>query len=228
MNLILSLLLLSMSSPNSLPERAALSPAVAQYLDARAKESDQISELRRQDLERLAQYIRTQRSAGQTPRLLFVCTHNSRRSHLAQVWARVTGGYLGIEVETHSAGTEATAFHKNAVAALERAGLTSAKAFGDLPGGPRYSLTYGAGLSVRDMYSKTIAQADVKAPFAAVMVCSDADKKCPFVPGANARVAIAYDDPKAADGTPDEAKAYDERCAQIAREMLYVMQRVVN
>jgi hypothetical protein len=40
--------------------------------------------------------------------------------------------------------------------------------------------------------------------------------------GAEARIAIPYDDPKAADGTEGEARAYDERCRQIAREMLWV------
>lgn len=39
--------------------------------------------------------------------------------------------------------------------------------------------------------------------------------------GADARIAIPYDDPKASDGTEHEAQTYDERCRQIAREKLY-------
>lgn len=206
----------------------ALSPAVQAYLTARAAETDQIDPLRRQDLDRLAAYIRSRRAAGAVPQLLFVCTHNSRRSHLAQVWAEVIGRQLGLPIVSHSAGTEATAFNPRAVAALERAGLVMSKAFSQLPGGPRYKAIYGEGLTLTDLHSKTLAQSGAVAPFAAVMVCSDADKRCPFVPGAEVRIAIAYEDPKAADGTPDEAATYDARCAQIARELHYALSRAAQ
>ena len=205
-----------------------VSPAVQVYLAARAAEADQIDTLRRQDLDRLAAYIRSRRAAGAVPELLFVCTHNSRRSQLAQVWAQVIGQQLGLPVSSYSAGTEATAFNPRAVAALERAGLVMSKADEQLPGGPRYKASYGDGLSVADLHSKTLAHAGAQAPFAAVMVCGDADKRCPFVPGAEVRIAIAYDDPKAADGTPDEAAVYDARCAQIARELLYALSRAAQ
>jgi hypothetical protein len=46
------------------------------------------------------------------------------------------------------------------------------------------------------------------------------------VPGALKRFATPYEDPKAFDGTPDEARMYDERCRQIARELLYVFSLV--
>jgi hypothetical protein len=46
------------------------------------------------------------------------------------------------------------------------------------------------------------------------------------VKGANFRVAIPYVDPKVSDGKPEEAATYDERCLQIATEMLWVMQAV--
>ena len=47
-----------------------------------------------------------------------------------------------------------------------------------------------------------------------------------MVLGAAERIAITYEDPKAFDGTDREAEAYDERCRQIAREMLYVFSLV--
>jgi arsenate reductase len=59
-----------------------------------------------------------------------------------------------------------------------------------------------------------------------MMCCSNADQACPTVLGADARFSLHYEDPKSADGTPREAQAYDERCAQIATEMLYLMSRV--
>ena len=68
--------------------------------------------------------------------------------------------------------------------------------------------------------------ANPSANFVAVMTCQSADEACPFVPGAQLRVALPYVDPEASDGTEREAAAYDERCAQIAREMLYLFSEV--
>jgi hypothetical protein len=62
--------------------------------------------------------------------------------------------------------------------------------------------------------------------FAAVMTCSHADASCPLVMGASVRVAIPYEDPKAADGTPEETALYDARSKQIATEMLFLFSRV--
>jgi arsenate reductase len=39
------------------------------------------------------------------------------------------------------------------------------------------------------------------------------------------RISLPYDDPKAADGTSEEAERYEERCLQIATEMMYVMEQ---
>src|SRR5690606_25102910 len=58
--------------------------------------------------------------------------------------------------------------------------------------------------------------------FAALMCCSDADVRCPVVSGAEKRFSLHYEDPKEADGTPDEATRYDERSLQITREMFFV------
>ena len=58
------------------------------------------------------------------------------------------------------------------------------------------------------------------------MTCSRADESCPVVMVADLRVGIPYDDPKAADGTPEESARYDERCKQIATEMFYLFSLV--
>jgi arsenate reductase (thioredoxin) len=62
--------------------------------------------------------------------------------------------------------------------------------------------------------------------FAAIMTCSQADKNCPFIPGASLRIAIPYDDPKDFDGTPQEEAKYDERTRQIAREIFYAFSQL--
>ncbi len=65
-----------------------------------------------------------------------------------------------------------------------------------------------------------------KSNFAAVMTCSQADAGCPFVPGAEKRIPITFEDPKAFDNTPQQVTKYTERSLQIATEMYYVFSQV--
>ena len=58
--------------------------------------------------------------------------------------------------------------------------------------------------------------------FIAVMVCSDADEACPFIPGAATRFSIPYQDPKAYDETKSESVEYDKSCLKIAAELFYL------
>jgi arsenate reductase (thioredoxin) len=58
------------------------------------------------------------------------------------------------------------------------------------------------------------------------MTCDEADQDCPFVKGAALRISLPYEDPKVADGTPEEAARYDARSRQIATEMLYLFSKV--
>ena len=62
--------------------------------------------------------------------------------------------------------------------------------------------------------------------FATVMTCSHADENCPIIPGAEARIPVRYEDPKAFDDTAEEAAQYDARSRQIAGEMFFVFSRV--
>jgi arsenate reductase (thioredoxin) len=208
---------------------AELGPGLAKYVVARTAEFDHIPADRRAKLDELAAYIRMQRDAGESVRLVFICTHNSRRSHMAQLWAAAAAATYGIvDVETFSGGTEATAFNPRAVAALERAGFeikTSAPA--DV--NPKYLVRLSPDSDALECFSKIYDQAPKPtSDFCAVMICSAADEACPSVPGATLRLAIPYDDPKVADGTPDEAATYDVRCAQIAREMLFAFSRAAG
>ncbi|MEO9872329.1 arsenate-mycothiol transferase ArsC [Ekhidna sp.] len=171
---------------------------------------------RKHILNELASYI----LQNENPKLNFICTHNSRRSHLSQVWAQVFAHYFGIEAATYSGGTEATAFHPNAVAALRRAGLEITDGEGI---NPKYTVEFAEGVKPMICFSKTFDDAiNPQKDFAAVMTCSEADSDCPFVHGASKRIKLFYEDPKVSDGTSDELKTYDKRCAQIASEMKYV------
>ncbi len=178
-------------------------------------------------LDQLVTFIRKAREEGKNARLNFICTHNSRRSHLGQLWAQTAAAHFGVAgVETYSGGTEATAFNPRAVAAIARAGFDV-----DNPGGenPRYRVRFAAEAEPQICFSKTYDDdANPKSDFAAVMTCTDADQNCPVVFGSSLRLSLPYDDPKSADGTREEAARYDERSAQIATEMLYVFERVAN
>jgi hypothetical protein len=131
-----------------------------------------------------------------------------------------------VPVKTFSGGTEHTAFNPRAIAALERAGFAIRQT---LAGGdnPRYQVRFvGDGPAV-EAFSKVYSESpNPSREFCAIMTCSQADEACPVVDGAAERIALTYDDPKASDGTPEEAATYDERCAQIAREMLFALSMV--
>ncbi len=201
-----------------------LYPALASYIAAITQEVEHIPGARKQALRRLAGYIQDKREAEEPVRLNFICTHNSRRSHISQIWAAAAAAYHGLEgVQCYSGGTEATAFNPRAVAAMQRAGFHI-----ENPGGPNphYLVSFAETAPVLECFSKTFDDPfNPRANFAAVMTCSDADANCPFIPGAT-RIPLTYEDPKVADDTPEETVRYDERVRQIGRELMYAMAQV--
>jgi arsenate reductase (thioredoxin) len=206
------------------PER--LNEKLRQYVAGRVGEFDSIPAERRDQLRKLASYIRDKVKADRPARLIFICTHNSRRSQMCQLWAASAAAYFGVpHVENFSGGTEVTAFNSRAVAALRRAG------FGiDDPAtaqNPRYRVRFQDAGPELECFSKVYRDAtNPRSDFCAVMTCSQADKQCPIVAAASERIALPFDDPKAFDGTPQETSKYDERCQQIARELLFVFSQV--
>ncbi|MGP1345650.1 MAG: arsenate reductase/protein-tyrosine-phosphatase family protein [Phycisphaerales bacterium] len=159
--------------------------------------------------------------------VLFICTHNSRRSHMAQLWTAAIADHLGLpRVRTWSGGTEATAFHPHAIGALRRAGFVIGSDSDDVPNAVQ-SVRWSDGSPPAACFSKVYDQPpNPGRGFVAVMVCDEADEACPIVHGARGRFSLPYADPKRADGTPYAERVYDERCAQIAREMLFMMRSV--
>jgi len=205
----------------------AFYPELKRYLTEATARFDVIPSDRKRALAKVADYIRERLSKSETAKLTFICTHNSRRSHLSQIWAQVAAEYYGLDgVETYSGGTEATAFNPRAVAAMQRCGL---KIVADEPiaANPRYSVNTSEPSTPQVCFSK--AYGDPPNPskgYCAVMTCSQADDACPLVMGCDLRMPIRYEDPKEADDTEFEAQRYDERCAQICGEMLYLMSLV--
>lgn len=201
-------------------------PALQSFLSARGGEFDQISVPRQERLREFAREITRQLTSGEPGRLNFICTHNSRRSHMAQLWATVAAAHFHVaRIHTYSGGTEATAFNPRAVAALQRAGFQVVRTTEDA--NPIYHVRFAEEIPPLTCFSKVFDQApNPRENYIAVLVCSEADASCPAVAGASTRIALPYDDPKIADDTPAEAARYDERCAQIAREMLFVFAEI--
>jgi len=203
-----------------------LFPVLQSTVEIALATQDRIPEQRRTKLAEIARFIEEETSRDEVARLTFICTHNSRRSHMSQIWAQTAAHYLGVpRVETFSGGTEATAFNPRAAAALERAGFQiESSGDGD---NPVYLVKRHVEATPIEAFSKVYDQPpNPRREFGAVMTCSTADLDCPVVHGAVARFAIPYDDPKAFDGTDREAAIYDERCRQIAGEMLFLFAQV--
>lgn len=206
-------------------EEPQLFEEVAAFVEEREAEFDLISPQRKELLEQLSHYLRDCQQSGKQTRLIFVCTHNSRRSHMSQLWAAVAAVRYGLKnIETFSGGTECTAFNPRAVSAMERAGF---KIQTDKAGeNPRYLVSFAHNAKPQTCFSKLYSDsANPTEFFCAVMTCSSADQSCPSVKGAVKRIAISYDDPKIADNTPEEISEYDERTSQICREILYAFSR---
>ena len=200
--------------------------SVKTYCESLVKAFDEISAERKEILEKITQYIAKKSILNKPVNLVYICTHNSRRSHFGQIWAKVASDYFKIKyVHTFSGGTEATAFNINAINALKRVGFDIKPINNEA--NPTYHIQYDTKESPIVCFSKVYD--DPKNPqkeFAAIMTCSDAEENCPFIPGVELRIGTTYDDPKAFDNTPMQDTKYDERCRQIALETMYVFSKL--
>lgn len=176
-----------------------------------------------------AELIASEIQQGRSVSLNFICTHNSRRSHLAQVWGAVAAQRYGVsQVHSYSGGTEATACNERVVRSLRRAGL-SVVTESPTDKNPLYLLQFAEDVAPIKLFSKRYNDpSNPPSGFVAMMCCSDADEKCPVVSGAIGRIALHYRDPKESDGTKSESATYDQRRDEIAAEMFFLMREVSN
>jgi arsenate reductase len=184
----------------------------------------EISDERKSILYGLSEIIKNEIRENSEAKLTFICTHNSRRSHMAQVWAELAAEHYGIEgILTYSGGTEATAVYPSAVETFKEFGLNvELEVSGD---NPHYSLSVADKNIV--LFSKEYSHdSNPQSGYTAIMVCSHADANCPIVFGAKNRVSLPYADPKDFDGTPDEKEKYMERFLEIGREILYTLSKI--
>lgn len=176
-------------------------------------------------LDQLVSYIVDQKDKEQSINLNFICTHNSRRSHLGQIWAAVMADFYGVkDVLTFSGGTETTAVFPMITQTLKDQFFEVEII--DETENPLYSVAFD---DENPLYVFSKLYDDSSNPeedFAAIMTCSQADEACPMITGADQRIALTYEDPKVSDGTDQQEKIYKERSEQIATEMKYVFSKI--
>lgn len=187
---------------------------------------EQVPTDRKASLQPLADYIQTKVEANQPVRLHFICTHNSRRSHLTQIWAQTFAYYFGLkQVVCYSGGTEATALFPAVVKTLQETGFAIQKL--SEGSNPIYGFKYAANELPVLGFSKTLEDDfNPSSDFAAVMTCDSAKEACPVVSGATTIIPITYEDPKIFDNTPQQGEKYTQRSLQIATELLYVFSQI--
>jgi arsenate reductase len=187
---------------------------------------ESITEERKIILQPLVDYIQSKVKNEQEIRLNLICTHNSRRSHLSQVWAQTAAAYYNVKnVFCYSGGTEATAMFPVVSKTLTKQGF-EIKAIAE-GNNPIYTIKYAENEHPVIGFSKTYDDSfNPQDEFVAIMTCSQADGGCPFIAGAEKRIPITFEDPKAFDNTPQQAEKYEERSLQIATEMFYVFSQI--
>ena len=200
--------------------------SIKKYCDSLIKKFSTIPNERKEILNKITQYIESKQKENKPTSLVYICTHNSRRSHFGQVWAQVAANYYNIDdVNSYSGGTESTAFHTNAIDALKRIGFDIKPINNEK--NSTYHLHFDESKKPIVCFSKVYDhETNPKQEFAAIMTCSDAEENCPFIPGTELKIGTTYNDPKEFDNTPLQDAKYDERCRQIALETFYVFSKL--
>lgn len=180
-----------------------------------------LSEDRKKVLEPLVLYLQKKVDAHQPIRLHFICTHNSRRSHMSQVWGQTLAYYFKVaNVVCSSGGTQTTAIHPMVIEVFKDAGFKIKKISQER--NAVHCIKFAKNELPVISFSKTIThEINPESEFGAVMTCSEADA-CPYVPGAEERFPVIYEDPKIFDADPLQKVKYRERSLQIAGELAYV------
>lgn len=189
-------------------------------------ENFKITDERKATLQPLIDFIQDKKDKNLPINLNFICTHNSRRSHLSQVWAQVAAAFYKVpNVSCYSGGTEETALFPKVAETLSTQGFQVLKISAEP--NPVYAIKFDENSKPIIGFSKKYDHAFNPANgFAAIMTCSQADGGCPFIAGAEKRFPITFEDPKVSDNTPQQNEVYAERSLQIASEMFFVFSQI--
>ncbi len=205
-----------------------LYPDLKNYFERSTEEVDSISKERQHILEKISSYLYEKMTKIEPTKLIFICTHNSCRSQIAQLWVQIATHYYGItDLQAFSGGTEVSAFNPKAINTLARAGLKIKSC--STGTNPIYHVTYGFRISPIEMFSKTYQDpSNPQNNFCTILTCESADRNCPIITNSDDRFVLYYKDPKEFDNTPREKLIYDTTCRQISREICYIFSNLVS
>jgi arsenate reductase len=189
---------------------------------------DEIEGDRKKILRQFAESVSSKLEENKEVDLIFICTHNSRRSHMSQIWGQTAAEYYGVKtIRCFSGGTEVTQFNPTAARTVMQFGFEVQKT--DESENPLYLVEFSEIEEPLKCFSKVYSdQFNPQNGFIAVMTCSHVEENCPVVFGSKERFSIQYDDPKIYDGTEYEEAKYSERFEQIGIEMLFTFMSIKN
>jgi len=201
-------------------------PKLADEIKFLSKQFNKISKERKKQINEIATYIANRLNSNQSVDLIFICTHNSRRSHIAQLWSIASTCYYGLsKINCFSGGTESTAFNHRSIKALKKVGFVIEQI--EEGTNPKFKCKIGDKFPEIICFSKKYDDpSNPQKNFAAIMVCSDADQNCPYIPSADNRFSLNYEDPKRYDNTLNEEKEYDKTVRLIGTEIVYLFKLV--
>ena len=185
-----------------------------------------INQERKALLQPLIDFIQLKVNQGADVNLNFICTHNSRRSHLCQIWSQLAALYYQIpKTYCYSGGTEATALFPKVIAILKEEGM-QIEMIADTVN-PIYAIKFDQNTIPLVAFSKKYDNNfNPQSQFAAIMTCSQADDDCPYIPDAEKRIPVTFEDPKIADNTDQQDEIYKARSLEIASQMFYVCSQI--
>ena len=176
-------------------------------------------------LDLLIQQVRICLNKGISTQLNFICTNNSRRSQLGQVWGFFAANYFDLNINSFSGGTEVTAFFRNTVKTLQMVGFSfNLENFSHQ--NPKYIISFEGTSKYILGYSKRYDNEENKNPFIAITTCNNADTNCPFIPEALLRFHLPFVDPKSSDETDLQDETYLKTNQQIAAEIYYIFSEI--
>lgn len=184
-----------------------------------------LDEDRKKILFKISETVANEYAKSNLVNLNFICTHNSRRSQLGQVWAFYAAYYFDLNINAFSGGTEVTAFYRNTVKTLQSVGFDfNVVDFSHQ--NPKYLISFKGSSNTIFGFSKRFDDVTNKQPFIAITTCNNADKNCPFIPTAIERFHLPFVDPKASDDTPEQTATYLKTNEQIAAEVYFIFSEV--
>lgn len=184
-----------------------------------------INENRKQNLFKIAEAIAKEYAKSELVNLNFICTYNSRRSQLAQVWSFFAAQYFKLNINSFSGGIEVTTFNRSSIKTLQKAGFYF-QILNFSHQNPTYEISFEGSKKYMLGFSKLYDDLYNPSNFIAITTCAIADKNCYCMASSNQHFLLPYEDPKKADGTLRQEEVYMQINTQIAAEIYCIFSYV--